>query len=83
MVFGWLKKYKRLAPHTAEPIDPRVQKTVRWVAEVIGDRTEFQRRAQAAAGTFDEACLPELPHYFHDESMPPTELADRFPGLGQ
>ncbi|MBB4225970.1 hypothetical protein [Variovorax guangxiensis] len=83
MVFGWLKKDRRLAPHISGPIDPHIQKTVRWVAEVISDRTEFQRRAQSAAETFDETRLPELPHYFHDESMPPLELADRFPGLGQ
>jgi len=82
-MFGWFKKEKRPGPHAEALVDPAVQATIKWVAEVIGDRTEFQRRAQTAASTFDEARLPELPHYFHGDSMPPPELADRFPGLGQ
>ncbi|MGJ7529686.1 hypothetical protein [Variovorax sp. GB1P17] len=83
MLFGWFKKEKRPAPRAAEPIDPLEQTAITWVAAVIGDRMEFQRRAQTVAGTFDEAHLSELPHYFHDGSMPPPELADQFPGLGQ
>ncbi|MFH0129416.1 hypothetical protein ACGLHS_04350 [Variovorax sp. VaC1] len=83
MLFGWFKKDKRPAPHTTEPVAPLFQTSIGWVAAVIGDRMEFQRRAQAVAGTFDEACLSELPCYFHDESMPPPELANSFPGLGQ
>jgi len=83
MVFGWFKKEKRPGPHTSALVDPAVQATVQWVAEVIGDHMEFQRRAQTAASTFEEARIPELPHYFHGDSMPSSELAGRFPGLGQ
>lgn len=63
------------------PMD--VAATVRWVAECVGDETEWPRRAAMAAQQLTASAIPELTSLFHSESTPPPESADRFPGLGQ
>jgi len=62
--------------------DPYNEK-VNWVAQAwAGDLAELRVRAAAAADEIGPAAIEHLSTLFHSEHSPPTELAERFPGLG-
>ncbi|WP_039790067.1 hypothetical protein [Herbaspirillum huttiense] len=56
---------------------------ISWVAEVISDAPEFERRASTAAKDVGEFELAGMEAQIHLEFIPPKHLEEKFPGLGQ
>jgi len=56
---------------------------INWVAGVISDAPEFERRAGSAAKDVGEFELAGMEAQIHSESIPPKHLEEKFPGLGQ
>lgn len=60
----------------------RVNRRLSWVAEVVDEREELQRRVKAAASEFSVADLTILTTLLLAEVKAPRHLSDRFPEYG-